>query len=371
MNAIIGIVNILDMDKTMTTHQQEFIKTLKLSATSMLSLVNDLLDIAKAESQQMRIENKPFNMAETLEEVRSLMAVRANEKEVQLNINAPHKNMLYFEGDAFRLRQVLLNLVNNAIKFTEEGFVNVTCRLGERKQGKTDIRIDVVDSGIGMSEKQIQHIFEKFVQADESISRRYGGTGLGLAITKHLVELMGGEISVVSKEGMGSKFTITLQLQEQPVAVMQQAASNTEIVLPELPVVEKKPASYGSKKRILLAEDYEGNIVVALTLLQGMGYEVIVVNNGKEAIQKLEAEPFNLVLMDVQMPVMDGLMATKIICDKQGKGELPEVPIVGMTAHALAGDQQRCINAGMVDYIAKPFDPEHLEDMVSRYVGAM
>ncbi|MCH2547654.1 MAG: ATP-binding protein [Alphaproteobacteria bacterium] len=374
MNAIIGIVNILDMDKTLSDKQRDFVHTLKLSASSMLTLVNDLLDIAKVESKQMKLESKPFNMAETLEEVRSLMAVRASEQQIQLNINAPHKNELYFEGDPSRLRQVLLNLVGNAVKFTESGFVNITSRVRERKDGVATLRIEVVDSGIGMSEKQLKHIFEKFVQADDSISRRYGGTGLGLAITKHLVELMDGSIDVVSKENMGTKFTITLPLKEQPVSLAQPPSSDADKVI-SIESDRDKASKHGndmlnSKKRILLAEDYEGNIIVALTLLQSMGYEVIVVKNGKDAIHKLEAEKFDLVLMDVQMPIMDGLMATKIIVEKQSKGEISPVPIVGMTAHALAGDQQRCLNAGMRGYISKPFDPDHLEDLILTHIKA-
>lgn len=369
MNAIIGIVNILDMDKSMTDRQREFINTLKLSASSMLALVNDLLDIAKFEAHQMKLENKPINLAETLEEVRSLMSVRAGEKGLQLNISAPPKQELYFEADPLRLRQILLNLVGNAIKFTETGFVNITARIIERRAGEADVRLEVADSGIGMSEKQLENIFEKFVQADESISRRYGGTGLGLAITKHLAAMMNGEVSVVSKEGMGSKFTVDITLTTQAVSLAQPPAVAIAKVddTPQKPQAEA--ATIMDKKRILLAEDYEGNIVVALTLLQGMGYEVIVVKNGKDAIHKLESEPFDLVLMDVQMPIMDGLMATKIIREKQAAKAIPEVPIIGMTAHALAGDKQRCLNAGMMDYISKPFDPDHLEDLILRYIG--
>ncbi len=360
MNAIIGIVNILDRDPSLTAKQRQFISTLNLSSNSLLNLINDLLDIAKIESSEMQIENRPFNLADVLEEVRSIMNVRAIEKDLLLSVKAPPRSQMNFIGDVARIRQVMLNLVSNALKFTDEGFVNILVKV----KSDHSVRIDVVDSGIGMTKAQLERIFDKFVQADETISRRFGGTGLGLAIVKNLVDMMGGEINVQSQEGMGSRFCISLPLQN-----VEHIAENDDD--PRFRATGPAAARHALKKstarkRILLVEDYEGNVIVALTLLQDAGYEVVVANNGKEAIAKLEAEPFDLVLMDVQMPVMDGYTATALIRKLQAAGQMQAVKIVGMTAHALTGDRQKCLDVGMDDYLSKPFDPERLDAILAQ-----
>jgi light-regulated signal transduction histidine kinase (bacteriophytochrome)/CheY-like chemotaxis protein len=358
LNAIVGIINILDRDNKLDERQREFIRTMNLSANSLLGLINDLLDIAKIESNEMTVEERPFNLLDVLEEVRSIMNVRAVEKDLLLAVKAPPRAQMQFTGDVVRIRQVLLNLVSNALKFTEAGFVNVLVRLPTDTEGR--LRIEVSDSGIGMSEEHLARIFDKFVQADDSITRRFGGTGLGLAIVRNLVHLMKGEVQVQSQEGMGSRFTILIPLKKAEVL----AADNDDA--PQVLSISSRRARLpgGRRRRVLLVEDYEGNVIVALTLLQDAGYVVVVANNGREAIHKLETEPFDLVLMDVQMPVMDGITATQLIRKMQARGELKPVKIIGMTAHALAGDRSKCLDAGMDDYMSKPFDPRRLEELM-------
>ncbi len=360
MNAIIGIANIFDRDPNLTDKQRQFISTLRLSSNSLLTLINDLLDISKIESSEMQIEMRPFNLGDILEEVRSVMNVRAVEKDIMLTLKAPPRAQMNYISDVTRIRQVMLNLVSNALKFTEDGFVNVLV-----KAEADSVRIDVVDSGIGMTPQQIERIFDKFAQADESISRRFGGTGLGLAIVRNLVTLMNGEITVQSQEGMGSKFSITVPMQR-----VEHIAENDDD--PRLKTTGSSPQRSRirevNRKRVLLVEDYEGNVIVALSLLQDSGYEVVVASNGKEAIAKLENAPFDIVLMDVQMPVMDGLTATAVIRRMQDENTLQQVRIIGMTAHALNGDRQKCLDAGMDDYIAKPFNPEELETMLASHI---
>ncbi len=360
MNAIIGIVNILDRDPNLTPKQRQFISTLNVSSASLLNLINDLLDIAKIESSEMQIENRPFNLSDILEEVRSIMNVRAIEKDLLLSVKAPPRAQMNFVGDVTRIRQVMLNLVSNALKFTEEGFVNILVKIESEQR----VRIDVVDSGIGMTQAQMERVFDKFVQADETISRRFGGTGLGLAIVKNLVTMMGGDVNVQSQEGMGSRFCIGLPLQHVEHIAENDDDPRFRAVRPAAEAQNAlKKTSH--RKRILLVEDYEGNVIVALTLLQDAGYEVVVANNGKEAIAKLEAEPFDLVLMDVQMPVMDGYTATTLIRKLQASGQMQAVKIVGMTAHALNGDRQKCLDVGMDDYLSKPFNPERLDAILA------
>jgi len=210
-----------------------------------------------------------------------------------------------------------------------------------------------------MTAKQAERIFDKFVQADASISRRFGGTGLGLAITKQLTELMGGTIEVSSREGLGSRFTVTLPAEHLVQPVEPALADDT------LETTSKGEA----RGHILLAEDYEGNIVVAVSMLEDQGYEVTVARNGQEALDALGKRDFDLILMDVQMPVMDGYEATRYIRAGQADGMLPKVAIIGVTANALTGDRQKCLDAGMDDYISKPFSPLQLDHLVSKYLN--
>ncbi len=363
LNAIVGIINILDRDNKLDARQRQFIQTLNLSANSLLGLINDLLDIAKIESNEMTVEDRPFNLLDVLEEVRSIMNVRAVEKDLLLAVKAPPRQNMQFIGDVVRIRQVLLNLVSNALKFTDAGFVNVLVRLPTEIDAR--LRIEVSDSGIGMSEEQLARIFDKFVQADDTITRRFGGTGLGLAIVRNLVTLMKGEVQVQSQEGMGSRFTVLIPLKKGEVL----AADNDDAPQIQSISARRTRTATGQRRRVLLVEDYEGNVIVALNLLQEAGYVVVVANNGKEAIHKLETEAFDVVLMDVQMPVMDGITATKLIRKMQATGELPAVKIIGMTAHALAGDRGKCIDAGMDDYMSKPFNPERLEELVAMHLA--
>ena len=369
MNAIIGIANILGRNESFDTRTKEFISTLQLSSNSLLSLVNDLLDISKLESESMLLEQIPFRLNSLIADVRSMMSVKADEKDLQLNTKvADVISNTEFLGDPLRLRQALVNIISNAIKFTDEGFISIIVKEAERdEQDRSIIQIDISDSGIGMSQAQVNKIFDKFVQADESISRRFGGTGLGLAITKNLIDLMQGKINVYSQEQMGSKFSISIPfLRNEDTNNSSSTISNfdeAKHAAENLP--EEKQTVQG--KHILLAEDYEGNILVATTILQSIGHKVTVVKNGQEAVDRLKQQAFDVVIMDVQMPVMDGFTATSHIRKEQEAGIIPPINIIGMTAHALAGDRKKCLDAGMDDYISKPFDVDMLIELIERY----
>ncbi len=360
MNAITGIVSLLDRAGGMDDKQKKLLSVLRLSSDSLLNLINDLLDVAKIESHEMVMETAPVNLADIVSEVGSIMSVRAAEKNLMLNIKSAPRRDLAIMGDAMRLQQVLTNLVSNAVKFTDEGFVNILVKSEPTTMASRRlITIDVVDSGIGMSVKQQERIFEKFVQADASISRRFGGTGLGLAISKQLAELMGGTLTVQSREGMGSRFTLTLRA--DAVAL----PANDEVSDSSIPA-----GRTDARGRVLLAEDYEGNIVVAMAMLEDRGYDVVVARTGKEAVDTLRDHVFDLVLMDVQMPEMDGYAATRQIRSASETATPPTVPIIGVTANALKGDRQKCLDAGMDDYISKPFTPAQLDHVIDKYIGA-
>lgn len=287
-----------------------------------------------------------------------MMAMRAREKQLEFKVSDAAIRGLTFRGDPARLRQIILNLCANAVKFTEKGgiYVDVTLTDGADAAHK-NVRIAVRDTGIGIPTDKLGDIFQKFVQADASISRQYGGTGLGLTITKTLTELMGGEVRAESTRGKGSSFIITLPLPLSDSAM----ARNADKAGPESPSLRRH--------RILLVEDYAPNVLVATTVLEQFGYDCDVVATGLEAIERAKSGRYALALMDVQMHGMNGLDATRHIRAHERQQGLPPLPIIGMTAHALAGDRERCLSAGMSDYIAKPFNVDELQSKLERFTA--
>lgn len=359
MNAIIGLGNIL-MTTKLDEKQKKCVTVLQASADGLMLLINDLLDIDKIESETIELEHAPFNMTSLLERVISVMSVQAQEKSIGLSVKYEAGLYKSFIGDSGRIRQILLNLVGNAVKFTDQGSVSVFLANGGKGNGKKDITISVTDTGIGIPENKISDIFGKFIQADPSITRRYGGTGLGLAISKSLAEQMGGTISVTSKVGVGSTFTLHLSL---PV---EAGEDNHLPYQGDIIYLDKQGNS--RQLPILLVEDYEPNILVATNLLDNFSYRYEVARNGQEAIDKFSPGKYSIILLDVQMPFMDGYEATRLIRGlEKTQGALP-VPIIAMTAHALKGDREKCIEVGMDDYIPKPFNPHQLQAMLIKYL---
>jgi CheY-like chemotaxis protein len=358
MNAIIGLANILLATK-LDDNQKKCVTVLQSSADGLMVLINDLLDIDKIEAESIELECEPFNMTSLLERVISVMSVRAKEKNINLSVKYEAGLYKTFIGDAGRIRQIILNLVGNAVKFTDEGSVAVFLSNGGGGNGKKNINISVTDTGIGIPGNKIFDIFGKFIQADPSITRRYGGTGLGLAISKSLAEQMNGSITVISEVGVGSTFTLHLCL---PVEESENAPLHHE---EHIIYLDKQENS--ARLPILLVEDYEPNILVATIMLQNFGYRFEVAHNGQEAMDKFLPEKYSLILLDVQMPIMDGFEAAKLIRGfEKAKGSV-RVPIIAMTAHALKGDREKCIGVGMDDYIAKPFNPHQLQAMLIKH----
>lgn len=367
MNAVVGLANILMINGATPAKQREFITTLQLSAQSLMNLINDLLDIAKFESNDVKLEHIPFNLAEMVEEIVSIMSVKAEEKNIELHVNYSPMLNTEFIGDPLRLRQILMNLVGNAVKFTNKGNVTVHVECMVEKESKNiQLKINVSDTGIGISNDKLETIFNKFSQADTSITRKYGGTGLGLSICKTLVTLMNGTISVTSVPRKGSQFTVIIPLQLGPNGIVGWDEAVPGISPAHAAII----ASHLSTPLILLVEDHKPNVLVAGTLLENLGYRYEVANNGKKALKKLENRHFDVVLMDVQMQEMDGLETTKLIRKKEKKEKLPHQPIIAMTAHALADDRERCLKAGMDDYISKPFSPAELKEKLEHFTKA-
>ena len=358
MNAIIGLSTILSKSQPLTARQSDYIRTLQMSADSLLALINDLLDIAKIEARTVELEHIPFSLTRLMQEVASMMAMQVREKGLTFTGDGECVEERVFIGDPTRLRQIIVNLCSNAIKFTEKGSVHVsiTCHPSDIEAHEM-ICISVKDSGIGIAQGKINSIFQKFVQADTSINRKYGGTGLGLAITKTLTEIMGGKISVTSVEGEGSTFEVCIPLK---------IATSSEVTKSDYSIAGIIESTLEKQVRahVLLVEDYEPNILVATTFLEDFGYRVDIANNGHEAFELASARSYIAILMDVQMHGMNGLDATRKIRRHEEETGRPRARIIGMTAHALSGDRERCLGIGMDDYIAKPFHPEVLRKKI-------
>jgi len=363
MNAIIGLSHIL-ATTSLTEKQKKFVDTLHLSADSLMGLINDMLDIAKIEDNMIELESIPFSLRELMQKVVSIMNVKADEKGLELNVEYAENVGDSFVGDPLRIQQILTNLTSNAIKFTSEGKINIA--IDAHDSGLRDMQkltIKVSDTGIGIPEEKLYSIFDKFTQADSSITRRYGGSGLGLTICKALIERMEGNIHVTSKPGQGTVFTINIPLKKG-----EALQKNLDFGFAR----KAKPlsASHQNALRVLLVEDYKANILVATTMLGELGCQYEVAVNGAQAIEKLAEKPFDVVLMDIQMQDMDGYEATRRIRKWEQEAGLQPLPIIAMTAHALMGDREKCLQAGMNDYISKPFDPIDLEQKLSVYAGA-
>ena len=364
MNVVIGLSNILSNSKPLTDKQREFIKTLQLSAESLLSIINDLLDISKIETEKYELEIIPFNFGELVEEIATIMSVKAKEKGLAFKLDLAGIQDKEFMGDPTRIRQILTNLCGNAIKFTEKGHVLLKIQAFVNSATNTeDLYIAVEDTGIGIPSNKLQTIFEKFTQADSSINRKYGGTGLGLTITKTLVEMMDGQITVESYPENGTIFTVFLPLVLHRNLEVNETVAESEALVP-LPE-HKRNIPINDNACVLLVEDYQPNALVAGLYLEQFGFSHDVAENGMVAIRKFKERDYHAILMDVQMHGLDGYQTTQEIRKFEHDTRKPRIRIIGMTAHALPGDREKCIEAGMDDYLSKPFNPDDLREKLS------
>ena len=338
MNGVIGMSGVL-LDTPLSDDQREVATTIRDSGEALLTIINDILDFSKIEAGRMDIEAHPFDLRECVASAIDLIASRAAEKSVKLVSTVDADVPAVISGDSTRLRQVLLNLLSNAVKFTEKGNVTLTVGRGAANELKFAVR----DSGIGLSEAGIAKLFQRYSQAESSTTRQYGGTGLGLVISKKLAELMGGSMTVES-EGIGHGSTFRFTIRAPAATLDTKRAAPKTVVDPAM--AERHPL------RILLAEDNLVNQKLAMRLLQQMGYRADLAGNGREAIERIERETYDVVLMDVQMPEMDGLEASGHITAQWPVGQRPR--IVAMTANAMQGDREACLAAGMDDYVTKP-----------------
>ncbi len=358
MNGIIGMTELL-MSTPLNEEQRDYLKTLRSSADLLLSILSDILDIAKIEAGKMSLEQVPTDLREVGADIVKLFSARAQQKDLALRAEIAEDIPPCVLTDPMRLRQILANLVNNAIKFTEQGEVVVEIsRLAEEK-GKTWVRLAVRDTGIGIPPERLDAIFEAFTQADSSTTRRYGGTGLGLTICKRLAELMGGHIHVQSEVGAGSTFWVEL-----PLSVADASPQRVQTISPPQEVTDV-PIGL----RVLLVEDNEVNCKVAVRMLERVGCKVDIALDGLEALRKTEQEEYDIVFMDVYMPRMDGYEATRLIRERENGSGRHQV-IIAMTANAMESDRENCLQAGMDDYLSKPFKEADLRAVLTRWSAA-
>ena len=366
MNGVIGMTGLL-LDTELNASQRRYAEAIRSSGESLLALVNDILDFSKIEAGKLELELLDFNLHDLLESFAAPLAMRARSKGIEFNCALEPNVPSLVRGAPGRLRQVLTNLAGNAVKFTAQGRVSVRVSLVSETAAASVIRFSVQDTGIGIPREQQEMLFEKFSQADTSTTRRHGGTGLGLAISKRLTELMAGEIGVNSQAGAGSEFWFTVPMGKiaPPKSLTQGSAKPAA---PASPAGVAFPAVRRQGARILVAEDNVVNQEVALGILHKLGLRAEAVADGGEVIEVLRNMPYELVLMDVQMPEMDGLEATRIIRDPQSPVLDHQIPIVAMTAHAMLGDREHCLQAGMNDYLAKPIDPRALIEALNKWL---
>jgi signal transduction histidine kinase/CheY-like chemotaxis protein len=358
LNGVIGMTGLL-LDTELNPQQREYAEITRASGEGLLVVINDILDYSKIEAGKLEFQMSDFALREAVGESCASLFVAAREKNVELEVSVDPQLPAWVRGDAARLRQVVINLVSNAVKFTEQGRVAVSV-----KPGRTGVRVEVSDTGIGISATTLARLFQPFSQADNTTARRYGGTGLGLTISARLIEMMGGTIGAQSVVGQGSCFWFEL-----PLAAADSNAQQVELDASAMRALESRQpeASGDAMPLVLVAEDNAVNQLLAVRLLERCGYRADVVSDGREALEAIARTQYAAVLMDCQMPEMDGYEATAEIRRRERTGD--HVPVIAMTAHSMSGDRERCLAAGMDDYVSKPIKPTQLSAALTRWIS--
>jgi PAS domain S-box-containing protein len=357
MNGIIGMTQIL-LNTKLTKKQKEILDLIISSSDNLLALINDILDFSKIEADKLTFVEKDFELNKPFKDVQRILSVKAEEKSLKLTLNLNKNLPKYVRGDEYRLKQVIFNLATNAVKFTDKGFIRINVDYYGKIGKKYNIKITVEDTGIGIADDKKDLLFKSFSQIDSSSTKEYSGTGLGLAISKHLVEMMEGEIGVESKVGKGSKFWFTIKL--KPAENINKTKKSNNV---NTSFLKSK-----GKIKVLLVEDNYVNQKIAIISLKSVGFNVEIAFNGKDAVEQFKKNKYDVILMDVQMPVMNGYDATKEIRAIEKQKNLPRTPIIALTANAMKEDEEKCLNAGMDNFLSKPFKPLKLIELLDKII---
>ncbi len=369
LNGILGMVHLLQ-SRQLDPEAQGYVEVIRQAGESLLSLVDSVLDLAKIDAGKLQLHMTRFRVRQATAEALRITQHAAESKGLKLSCQVADDIPAEIDGDALRLRQILLNLLSNAIKFSQQGTVTLTVEAAPADPGKRGLRFTVTDNGIGISPAAQARLFQRFSQADSSISSQFGGTGLGLAICKSLTELMGGSIGLKSEPGVGSSFWFTIQVPAGDISAPETDVSerSSAPALAIVPSESRSLAPAATEPRILLVEDNLINQKVALLIMKKFGYTASVAENGRKALDVTAENQFDLILMDCLMPEMDGLQATRAIRQHSKWGA--EVPIIAITANAFAKDREACLEAGMSDYLSKPIREAALRSMLDKWLPA-
>ncbi|HRJ72807.1 MAG TPA: ATP-binding protein, partial [Terrimicrobiaceae bacterium] len=359
MNGVIGMAGLLQ-DTKLDTEQREYAEIVRTSGEALLRLINDIIDFSRAEAGMLALEDRDFDLSRVVNDTVSLLRFHARTKDLSIQVEVAPGIPRHLRGDAGRLRQILLNLADNAIKFTDYGGVTIRVTADADTPAQAILRFEITDTGPGIPPEQLQKLFRPFVQGDPGGGRKPGGSGLGLVISRQLAELMGGAVGVRSTEGKGSTFWFTVRFAKQA------SAPREELSAPPRPAA----ASAGTR-RVLLVEDNLTNQKVAVLQLKQLGFQADIAENGRKAVEALERSHYDLVFMDCQMPEMDGFQATRLIRAPDSRVLNRNIPIIALTANAIKGDADKCLEAGMSDYLAKPVRSSDIAAMLAKWLPEM
>jgi signal transduction histidine kinase/ActR/RegA family two-component response regulator len=365
MNGVIGLIELL-LATDLSKEQQQYAKMAKASGKNLVELISNILDISKIEAHKIELESVNFNLFMEMTDTINIFSLRAQEKGLALSLQIDQDVPLLYKADAARLRQILTNLIGNALKFTEKGSISVHIQVDKEEEEQATLRFLVIDTGIGIASEKLEHIFEPFTQAEGSTTRKYGGTGLGLTIARQLAELMGGSVGAVSTEGEGTTFWFTVVMSTLCERRRRPRPATLAHDQLESPLQRE---GFTNHFRILLAEDDLTNQLMTKMILTKIGYQVDVAKNGGEALKLLEENDYALVLMDCMMPIMNGYEATAVIRNPDSAVRNHDIPVIALTANAFKEDRESCLAAGMNDFLSKPIDITNVMEVLDNWVN--
>ena len=356
MHAVLGMTNLLK-ESGLSVQQLNYVNTIEVAGENLISIIDDILDYSKVEAGMLKFEHVDFNLYQLLADVVKLYRGKALSKKIMLKFRSDFSNEFFVSGDPLRIKQILNNLLGNAVKFTEEGSITVDVKSHRLKKDRVFVKFRVVDTGIGIEANKIKYLFKPFTQEDEGVTRHYGGSGLGLSIIKSIVDLFKGKVRLKSRKGIGTIFSVQIVFDIGKSIKVEKKKVEKNIINNPL-----------ERKRILVADDGEFNLKLLCLMLSSLGYEFDTTMNGKIALEMFKKDSYDIVLMDCHMPEMDGYTASKLIREYEINNKLNKIPIIALTANAQGDNKEKCLQSGMDDFLSKPFKKEQLAEKIAFWI---